>query len=119
MRQECAASAACRRDPLALLYSLFKFQHQDLPTAWENVQLTRLEGRETVVLLTMTPSTLHSLITEAMSISSGSLRSGAILTTSLGARATWEAEVVFLRAAFTPFRRSVNAVRVCKPLYML
>lgn len=72
-----------------------------------------------VVLLTMTPSTSHSLITEAMSSSSGSLRSGAILTTSLGTRATREVEVTLLRAAFTPFRRSVNAVRVCKPLCMM
>lgn len=79
----------------------------------------RFEGRETVVLLTITPSTSLSLITEAMSNSSGSLRSGAILTTSLGARVTREAEMTFLRAVLTPFKRSASAVRVCSPLRML
>ena len=73
----------------------------------------RLEDLETVVLLTITPSTLLSLITEAMSNSSRSLRSGAILTTSLGAR---EAEATFIRASFTPLKSSVNAERVCSPL---
>jgi len=73
----------------------------------------RLEDRETVVLLTITPSTLLSLITEAMSNNSGSLRSGAILTTNLGAR---EVKTAFKRALFTPFKSSVSAERVCSPL---
>jgi hypothetical protein len=84
-----------------------------------NVQLTRLEGRETVVLLIMTPSTSLSLITEAISSSSGSLRSGAILTTSLGARVAREVDATFLRAAFAPFKRCVSAERVCSPLRAL
>ena len=70
------------------------------------------------MLLTITPSTSCSLITEAMSNSSGSLRSGAILTTSLGIRAPCAAEAIFLRATLTPFKRSVNAERVCSPLYV-
>lgn len=109
------ASAAFQRDPLAPLCWLSNFSVQNVPRTRENVQLIRLGDRETVVLLMMTPSTPLSVMTEAMSISSGSLRSGAILTTSLGARIPG---ANLLRTAFTPSKRSVSAERVCNPLYI-
>jgi hypothetical protein len=102
-----------RKTSLFPLVRYQRSQYQGIRQSRRNIRFIRLEGRATVVLLTITPSTSFSWITEAMSNSSGSLRSGAILTTSLGIR---EVEAIFLRAMFTPFKRLANAARVCSPL---
>lgn len=85
---------------------------------WSDARSDNPAGRWIVVLLTMTPSTPPLARTAAaMSATSDSDRSGAILRSNFGLWPGALVPVTSSRTAVTPMRSSWSSVRLCKPLW--